>query len=359
MNDIEIHEFHRKADLEKLEADIYELQQKKEEILKANRMADTSTGALLEKNFEIQQALIKENFDHNELSKKAFRLSLDLQADHKLDLEIPLKDILIAGAERPGGIPVPRNWKLENIYFPRSLPTMIGGYTGIGKSRMMINIIYDCIKNKRKCLVFSLEMTVDQLLAILCLIHFSDTMSVDELNLASIYGMARNENPKLMDFLDNAQEYITIVDAGKYTASDIAAAYSRYAHIKECDPEIVCIDYLQIITPEPDASRNDRRLQVIQTVEILTEFTKRTLSAWIFMVQMSRRGNQEGADVDSSAFQESASIEQNAGLAIMLFRPKDTKDKLSIKVSKNRFGRMDKSEVSLNVKSGAIHDSRD
>jgi len=122
--------------------------------------------------------------------------------------------------------------------------------------------------------------------------------------------------------------------------------------------EQALIDYLQIIRPEKESIRNDRRLQVIETIELLTEKAKRTPAAWIIAAQTNRGSHQAAKKSDSapdhSSFQESAAIEQNAGLAMTLHRPENEYNKLKINISKNRFGKLTEAELSIDPVSGAI-----
>lgn len=244
---------------------------------------------------------------------------------------------LRAEANRPEGFELPDTWGLPGIKILPGLPTMLGGYSGFGKSRTAINLVLDSIYKKRRILFFSVEMTPGQVWAAL-IAQDVYRQTKEQVSRSKILELVRKDDPRALDTIEYAREFLTVIDASQWKASEVCAQFDAYANRREREPDIVFLDYLQILTPEDP--KLDRRLQIIDTMGLLTAKAKQSISAWVIVAQTNRQSHKEGRGKagDHSSFQESAAIEQNAALTILIGRPEDEPYSIEINVSKNRFG---------------------
>jgi DnaB-like helicase C terminal domain len=279
-----------------------------------------------------------------------------VKADTVFSHQSSARRAVLEEANRPEGIPLPERFgeAVRGIFIPRGVPTFIGAYSGIGKTRTLMNLVYDTLVARRISWFFTHEMTPGQLWILLCGIWLNLKHGKSP-RFADVKKAVRDGDETVFDFIDHAEKYIRFVDASGFCASRIVEAYELLWAQTEQDPDTVFIDYLQIVRPEPELRGNERRQQVIETVERITEKAKRTNAAWIIAAQTNRSSHQRrsGETPDHSSFQESAAIEQNAGLTIMLSRTGET-ERLRINIPKNRFGRTGDGEIVLDLNTGAI-----
>jgi len=298
----------------------------------------------------------------HEIRNKLFNLLSLLDTEVKPNLDVNAIEHLQHEANRPDGIPLSERWGPKDIEFKIGLPSVLGAYSGIGKSRTSLNFCYDCIMTNRKVLFFSLEMTPGQLIA--NLIAIAKTIEKYNNNGSSnstyftkkiLNSVKENNINDFTPFLKTIDEYLTVIDATGFTTSNIITAYEQCVSSNGI-PDLVIIDYLQKIRAEKSSRANDRRVQVIETIELLTDTAKRSNSAWLWISQINRQSasDRNGAPA-ISGFQESASIEQNAALTMTIGRRKEHgPEMIEMWIEKNRFGRYAKFDLVLDPPSGAV-----
>jgi hypothetical protein len=297
----------------------------------------------------------------HEIKNKLYYLLALLDTEVKPNLAVNAIKHLELEANRPDGIPLSERWGPKDIEFKIGLPSVLGAYSGIGKSRTSLNFCYDCIMTNRKVLFFSLEMTPGQLIANLIAI----AKTIEKQNNGSsnspyftkkiLNSVKENNINDFTPLLKTINEYLTVIDATGFTTSNIITAYDQFVP-QNGVPELVIIDYLQKIRAEKNSLSNDRRVQVIEIIELLTDIAKRSNSAWLWISQINRQSatDKNGAPA-ISGFQESASIEQNAALTMTIGRRKEHGPEIiEMWIEKNRFGRYDKFDLVLDPPSGAI-----
>jgi replicative DNA helicase len=271
-------------------------------------------------------------------------------------------DHLKAEVERPEGMPFPESFgdKYKNTFLPRGVPTLLGGYSGTGKTRTACLFVLDALNRGKTALVFSLEMPPGQLVARIvaqALAMKTDNPTGGHLSERQIVNYLRRDgnqqaeadisNAATRDFLAETGERLTVIDAAGKTASQITKAIDEYEKRTGGMPDLVAVDYVQIIRPE--TSTYDRRNQIIETIEKLTTYAKQSTpsTVWLVIAQTNRTAQQAADDANKemktakapslTSFQESAALEQNAGMAITIGASKDKKW-VQLAIVKNRFG---------------------
>jgi len=176
--------------IEEIEQTIDELNSKKTQLINELDQEEIINNPELSEHYSNILSVWKDaksgNFDsREEIAARMIAAGHAVKGYRNIDFDADLYDELKKESDRPPGIPLPTSWELDRIKFPRSLPSVIGAYSGVGKSRTILNLAYDAIINKRTCLLYSLEMTSGQLLACLCAIHLyfrtGDSHSIGEI----------------------------------------------------------------------------------------------------------------------------------------------------------------------------------
>jgi hypothetical protein len=302
------------------------------------------------------------NADENaiELLQELFGRARDREG---IDLSIPVitdpRKLLDIEANRPLGFLLPEDWNLKS-YMKVGFYTILGGYSGIGKSTVMLNLIYDAIQKNRKCLVFSIEMTAGQLWIRLLGLALYKKYGYKNQDFFTVMNKYKGQDHEIMKLIISMREKIYVIDATGFTCEKIKSVYWKVVNEEKINIDQVFIDYVQIIKPSQNEIR-DRRLQIIMIVDFLTRFMKSTNSAWILLAQTSRpsKFKSDGGAEDHSSFMESASLEQNAALAITLARKQNQEgewiDQMEIRIAKNRFGAVGKTFMQIDPCSGALY----
>jgi len=301
------------------------------------------------------------------IKNKLISLLSFLDLEVKPNLKVNALEHLQNEANRPDGIPLSERWGPQEIEFKIGLPSVLGAYSGVGKSRTSLNFCYDCITTNRKVLFFSLEMTPGQLIA--NLIAIAKAIDYYKSNGSSnsnyftkrvLNSIKENDIDDYSTIINLVDSHLTVIDSAGFTTSNIITAYEQYVSNTGI-PDLVIIDYLQKIRAEKSSRNNDRRVQVIETIELLTDAAKRSDSAWLWISQINRQSvaDKPGAPA-ISGFQESAAIEQNAALTMTIGRRKDQgPENIEMWIEKNRFGRYAKFDLVLDPSSGAVLSSQE
>lgn len=258
---------------------------------------------------------------------------------------------------RGDGLSLPKHYGLKGVLMQRGLITSVGAYTGVGKTTFLCNLAYEALfksdNNKPyQSVFFSFEMEAWQVwFKIFALYHYA--VKSESLQWPDIRELWSKKDKEFINFIKYAEQYLTVVDLTGYTARDMLAAYERVCDALSGEPTCCFVDYWQKIKPDND--RMDRRSQMIETVSTVSDFVKKRNTAWIIAAQKNRvshkndtRENKGGDRLigagDHSSFQESAQIEQDSGLCLMIGREQDSQGqwlpKISLNVSKNRFGKV-------------------
>ncbi len=233
---------------------------------------------------------------------------------------------------------------------------LIGARPAMGKTSFALNLARNvAVIGKRRVLMFSLEMTKEQLamrvLSTEARVN-SAKMRTGELDAEDWQrlGMATNA-------LSNVELYFD--DTSSITVPEMKARIRRLKNV-----ECVIIDYLGLIRP---AGRTENRVQAVSEITRELKLMAKDLAIPVICcAQLSRGTEGRGSShrPQLADLRESGSIEQDADIVMMLYRPdyyageKDDKDndgeqeqkaevanKVEVIVAKNRHGRTDTVEM--------------
>ena len=222
--------------------------------------------------------------------------------------------------------------------FQKSDLIIIAGRPAMGKTSFAINIAqYAAIRENRVVIVFSLEMSAEQLvMRMLCTEASVESQRIKE-GLVGSEEMAR-----LVDVMDPmSKAHLFIDDSGGVTVPEIRSKCRRIKARFGLD--MIVIDYMQLITAA-GGRKSDSRMAEISDMTRQLKLLARELEVPILLLSQLNRGPEQRQDHTPmiSDLRESGSIEQDADMVILLYRPAvydETSDNTSqIIIAKHRHG---------------------
>lgn len=258
----------------------------------------------------------------------------------------------------------------NNVKIRAGVPTVIGAYTGIGKSSLMLNMAYSYYKigtnekDDRKKLsqwIYSLEMPDTDIAVSLLQLNIKDELNKSKVDPEK-HNMFLNSYIVHKHWEQHAEQLfeinsrITVFNNDNRTKNTTIKEIEtrlQYAKATETLPDIVYIDYLQIIGIEKQEQGQDRRYEIIDIMGRLAQLAK-MYNIFLVILSQANRGGVDSSQINitnnngyyskapsMSSLQESAFIEQTAGLVIMVGRAYlkiGSNDILEVSIDKNRYG---------------------
>lgn len=212
----------------------------------------------------------------------------------------------------------------------------IGARPAMGKTAFALSVTEKILELNKKVLAFSLEMSEKQFVQR----FFALNSEVDLMRLKTGY-LSQKDYEKLAQGLNNLGNFdLTIDDTSGITTDEIEEK------IKENKPDIVLIDYLQLVTGK---RKTDRVAQIDDIMKNLKRISKEQGVVIFILSQLSRAvENRIDKRPLLSDFRESGSIENISDVVIFPYRPDyysyydddeiRVKGETEIIVAKNRFG---------------------
>jgi replicative DNA helicase len=218
---------------------------------------------------------------------------------------------------------------------------IIAGRPGMGKTSFALNIAENvAIKNKMSIVVFSLEMTGEQLVQRL----ISSNAQVDQSSIKR--GDLTNEE---MDNIylainDLREAPVYIAESSGINVIDLRAR-SRRLKEQVGDLGLIVIDYVQIMSAIREG-RNSNRAQELADISRSLKSLALELNVPIILLSQLNRDveNRQDKRPNISDLRESGALEQDADIILLLYRDEyynpDSKDKgmAEINIAKNRSG---------------------
>lgn len=237
---------------------------------------------------------------------------------------------------------------------------LVGAGVGVGKSTWLANYLYDCIMTGKRCILFSLEMTSYDFWIKLFQIHLYHKTNLRFDYMTMLNTIKNNKFDKVMnEYIEYASERAWIVDATKFTASDIVG-YMELAKNKWDgeEPQFTFIDYAQLIRPEPYTQSKEKRHQMDETMKLLTNKAVSSGSVVMVASQLSRMAQNENFD-STTAFKESSALEEDSAVAMLLKRDRAENGEyepfINVSVVKNRYGKIMKKQIYLIPEIGYLY----
>lgn len=212
---------------------------------------------------------------------------------------------------------------------------IIAARPAMGKTAFAMNIIENiCIKQNKRALIFSLEMTFDDVMN-----RVISSLTSIPLRKLIESDLELNERLKISECISELQQKAIFVDE---SSSDIISIRNRARiAVKQYGIDLIVIDYLQIIH---GLNRESKQLEIAEISQILRELSKELNVPIICLSQLSRKVEQRTSLVPIlSDLRDSGSIEQDADIVLLLnrpdyYNPSNRPNEMDLIVAKNRFG---------------------
>lgn len=212
--------------------------------------------------------------------------------------------------------------KLDNIIDglrPEHL-WVIGGYTNMGKTFVALNIVAELIRQKKRVVFFTLEMSEMDILSRLV------GVMTGQSGLTILKNYPHNEK-SVEEALRLIEESGLVIKAGGMEISQIE--FSAYEQNLKSPVDLFVVDFLQLITVK--GAKNDYETTTTAILEI-QNLAKRFHSPFIVLSQVSN----ESAKFNDSmvmGFKGSGAISAAADLAIEINMNEDSKEKWKNKMA--------------------------
>lgn len=211
----------------------------------------------------------------------------------------------------------------------------IAGFSGLGKSTMLMSLAFNAWSQGYTPLYISLEMEAGAIL------RKFDAMAAS-LDYAKIKQLQLPESQienwrKTADEIAEKSHDIPVIDSIRGCTPDHV-----FAETVRHKPDLVLIDYLSLLR----SSRPSRNSSMWQSLTEITQDLKqnaRTLGIPIIAAaQTNRSGGKEGADLENIGY--SMSVVQDSDIMIGLHADEEMKDRkeMEVRLNKNRDGRLGK-----------------
>ncbi len=212
---------------------------------------------------------------------------------------------------------------------------LIGGQTSVGKTTFALDIARNAAKKNKKVLIFSLEMSEEQLVRRI------------------LFGEAKlDSNKKTNDYLDNKDMEklisgcnkisdfdIFIEDSGNISSEDIIRKVEDLKSTNGVD--LVIIDYIQLIEEKKNFQRKD--LEISHISRNLKRLAKKMNIPVIALSQLSRKMEDRNKKKPRlSDLRESGALEQDADIVFFIYKEKK---KIYLEIAKHRNGPTGKIEL--------------
>ncbi len=208
---------------------------------------------------------------------------------------------------------------------------LLGARPSVGKSAFGCNIALDAAKSGFPSVIFSCEMSrrqiVQRFLAREAWIDLSAVQSkgfLDDRNLTASGAMLSRLSTLPW----------SVVDRSCITTADIRRTLQAMSGVR-----LAVIDYLQLLRGTGKSERRD-----LEVAKISGELKQMAREFGIPIILLSQL-NRDKSDMDEPSlrdFRDSGAVEQDADMAIFLWRMEEERDgltKIGVKVAKNRMGR--------------------
>jgi replicative DNA helicase len=183
-----------------------------------------------------------------------------------------------------------------------------GAYYGYGKTYFMLNMVSSAIDQGKRVLIFSLEMTAEEIIARLIALTAS-------LNTLEVF----NPGEKLEQQMDAKEFWLQAVVDGRLVIDDemrdVDSVVAKVASSNQYD--LVCLDYLQLL-----ATGNDQYEALREATKTLQMVTKKYGFTLLLLSQISNQAQREGGS-KLDGFKGAGDIGQIANVAMRIEREKN------------------------------------
>lgn len=221
--------------------------------------------------------------------------------------------------------------------FKRQTLNMIAARPSVGKSSMMVQMATAAAKQGNHVLIFSLEMSAQQIGEWMYRQAYGEKPS--NLSIGKTTGKHTGDYSR-----QRAEEFSRLLGGLPITVYDQAADILRIeSEMKRARrkgrTDIVFIDYAGIIDSTPEQRKGQRWEMIDENTRRLKALAKLLDIPVVLAAQVNRGGDKPGESPRLKDLKESGGLEQNADVVLLLWRPDDEdRTRAQIIVGKQRDG---------------------
>lgn len=185
---------------------------------------------------------------------------------------------------------------------------VIGALKKTGKTRFMVDIIHSLFEQKKKCMIFSLEMSARALQQFILCRFAKVTTNVFKLKLADSKAL-KLKISETLPILANNVDMIKIIDEPGLTVNEVIEKIKR---VRSLGIDVVFLDYLQRLSL-PD---ENRAYGLQEVVAKLADCAREENLSIIFLSQLANRAENRIATI--ADLKESGGIGENVDCALIM-----------------------------------------
>ena len=215
---------------------------------------------------------------------------------------------------------------------------VVAARPSVGKTALAVNLATNAALRQGKAVaIFSLEMSGEQIATRI----LADAAHVDISKIRNGSGTPEEIN-KLAEAADRIKDArIYVDDASSLTPIEIRSRCRKLRQDKGLD--MVVIDYIQLLSAVRQQKDANRVMETAEISRTLKQIARELNVPVIALSQLSRNSEyRDSGEPRLADLRDSGSIEQDADVVIMLWKPKEQTDEyydtVSVKVAKNRNG---------------------
>lgn len=305
--------------------------------------------ALLMTSNKLSQFAVDESKEVEEIlsdaEKALFDVSLGEQKKNTVLIKDALEGVFVKIKENKGTYFSTRFIDLDKIimgFQPGSL-NVIAARPSMGKTALALNIAQFGGDMDAPVLIFSLEMTIEQLLLRMLAAQgvLENGANLTQLQTGAMSGEESNVLQESIKYL--ASRKIFINDESALSTTDFRSECRRFK-LKHKDLALVVVDYLQLMTAA--TKKENRQYEIAEISRTLKAVAQEISCPIIALSQLSRETEKRVEKRPQlSDLRDSGAIEQDADMVLMLYRDDyyssespDLNSEAEIKVAKNRNG---------------------
>lgn len=359
-----------RQEIENLEKEKREKEELLEKIKTDIRLRNDSN--VVFKIAQLEQAFVDRDINKLKSVYNSLKSYIDFHTNSvEYELVDPLTEMLKDANSK--GLRMPVRLKLDSI-FSSGLITLIGGGTGSGKTRFMLNLMLDYgMIEKKKIVLFTLEMpsgTLYNLLLIMWIAHSNrQNPNYNGLTLMEIRNIVKKiGNDKestigkeIHSYIKTMKENIHIIKLKRPTPVNMFSSVKFCEIDKGFKYELMLIDYFQLIKPSDKNFKGTITERYNNIADELMEFALENDIPVCLLAQLSqdenRKINSESTS-DANGFKYCGDISNDAEMIFKLVRKKNDdgsyESKFELRQVKNRFGQLQTVILDQNMQSGVI-----
>ena len=194
---------------------------------------------------------------------------------------------------------------------------ILAGRPGMGKTAFAINIAANVAANQKTVVVFSLEMSLEQLGARL----MSSAMPKPVSEIIKSRQLTESDRQLMDQALKKMSDYPLYLDESSNINPGTMKAKIRQMISAGTPPKLVIVDYLQLINPQglPGRSRNDEVAAISRNLKLLAKEFGIPIIALSQMSRDNAKRNDHTPQI--SDLRDSGAIEQDADTIMFVDRP--------------------------------------